>query len=91
VGDCAAMSGPDLPKLGVFGVRQGPVLLDNLLAVLSGKPPRPYEPQRRWLTILNLGDGRGLAVRGRWWWLGRTSLWAKDRIDRRFLRRYRNG
>ena len=36
----------------------------------------------------DLGDGRGLAVRGRWWWEGRAALWLKRRKDRRWLARY---
>lgn len=87
-GDCASLEGHRLPKLGVFGVRQAPVLLHNLSALLHGDDLRPYRPQRRYLMILNLGCGRALAVYGPAHWLGRLSFWFKDRIDRRFLRRY---
>ena len=87
-GDCARLEGHRLPKLGVFGVRQAPVLLHNLGAILHGTELRPYRPQRRYLMILNLGCGRALAVYGRAHWLGRLSFWLKDRIDRRFLCQY---
>ena len=87
-GDCASLEGHRLPKLGVFGVRQGPVVLHNLGALLHGTELRPYHPQRRYLMILNLGRGRALAVYGSAHWLGRLSFWLKDRIDRRFLRQY---
>ena len=87
-GDCASLEGHRLPKLGVFGVRQGPVALHNLGALLQGAELRPYRPQRRYLMILNLGCGRALAIYGRAHWLGRLSFCVKDRIDRRFLRRY---
>ncbi|MEP6888156.1 MAG: FAD-dependent oxidoreductase, partial [Nitrospirales bacterium] len=43
-GDCAAMEGLDLPKLGVFGVRQAAYIHANLLASLEGKPLAEYEP-----------------------------------------------
>ncbi len=88
-GDCASLEGHRLPKLGVFGVRQAPVLLHNLDASLKGRELKPYRPQRRYLMILNLGCGRALAVYDRLYWLGRMSFWIKDRIDRRFLTRYR--
>lgn len=107
-GDCISLAGHELPRLGVFAVRQAPVLLENLLAAAralaaaprnaAGAPVaaaelegslRRYEPQERWLSILNLGDGRGLATWDGLWWLGRTSQWLKDRIDRRFLSRCR--
>ena len=88
-GDCIDFEPRALPKLGVFGVREAPILLHNLLASLDGRPLKPYEPQKKWLYILNLGDGTGLAVRGRWWQHGRWCLWWKDHLDRKFLRQYR--
>lgn len=90
-GDCAAIEGCDLPKLGVHGVRAGPVLLGNLLAALDGRPLRPYRPQRSALSILDLADGQGLAMRAGFWFAGRSALWLKDRLDRRFLDRYAAG
>lgn len=87
-GDCAAMEGFDLPKLGVFGVRQAAFIHANLLASLEGKPLAEYEPQKRYLAILNLGDGTALSTWGPLWWNGRSSMWLKDFIDRRFLEGY---
>jgi NADH dehydrogenase FAD-containing subunit len=88
-GDCAALDGWDLPKLGVFGVRQAACIHANLLASLAGNPLVGYRPQRRYLSILNLGDGTGLSTWGPRWWHGRSSLWLKEWLDRRFLHRYR--
>jgi len=89
VGDVASF--PDsLPKAGVFAVRQGPVLAANLRAVAMGEAPQPYVPQRDYLRLLSLADGRALGTRnglvfgGRWVW------WLKDRIDRRFMARYQH-
>ena len=84
-GDCAAIEGHALPRLGVYGVRQGPILLHNLLANLQGSPSRRYQPQPRALSILNLGGGEGLALYGRWWWGGRLASLLKIHLDRRFL------
>ena len=88
VGDCAHFLPGPLPRIGVHGVRQGPVLLHSLLARLRGEKHPVYEPQRRALSILDLGDGVGLAVWGRWWWYGAAALRLKRRIDRRWLRTY---
>lgn len=88
-GDCAALVEHVLPRLGVHGVRQAPVLLANLEARLRGQSPRDYVPQATALTILNLGQGRGLAIRGRLWWAGRLSLRWKRWLDERFMSRYR--
>ncbi|CAN5432310.1 FAD-dependent oxidoreductase [soil metagenome] len=88
VGDCARFLPGALPRIGVHGVRQGPVLLESLLARRRGDALPDYVPQRRALAILDLGGGAGLAVRGRWWWYGTAALRLKRLIDRRWLRRY---
>jgi selenide,water dikinase len=87
-GDCAAMNGPPLEKAGVFAVRMGPPLADNLRRSVLRQPLRPYRPQRRWLALISTGDRHavasrgGLFARGDWVW-----RW-KDWIDRRFMRRF---
>jgi NADH dehydrogenase FAD-containing subunit len=87
-GDCALFLPGPLPRVGVHGVRQGPVLLGSLLARVRGEPLPVFQPQRRALSILDLGGGLGLAVWGRWWWYGTGSLRLKRYIDRRWLRTY---
>jgi selenide,water dikinase len=89
VGDCATLRRhPETPKAGVYAVRQGPYLIDNLRATLAGHRLRRYRPQSDFLTLLNLGDGR--AVGGKWGWAaeGRWVMRLKDRIDRRFMRKF---
>jgi NADH dehydrogenase FAD-containing subunit len=91
-GDCIALEGHDLPRVGVHAVRQAPILRHNLLAALEGRPAwayRSFRPQASVLQIMNLGDGTGLAARGRWLWHGALALKLKDWIDRRFLAAYR--
>jgi pyridine nucleotide-disulfide oxidoreductase family protein len=89
-GDCAGfITGQQVPKAGVYAVRQGPVLSANLRAVLTNQGTlRPYRAQRGFLSLLNAGDGtavgawKGLAFRGR-------AIWRlKDAIDRRFMARF---
>jgi NADH dehydrogenase FAD-containing subunit len=89
-GDCIALEGHKLPKIGVYAIRQAPILFRNLLASLEGAAPARFRPQRRFLWIMNLGDGTGLAVRGRLHWHGRAAFRLKDWIDRRFLAEYRD-
>ncbi len=61
-GDVAALTHAPRPKSGVYAVRAGPVLTENLKAFIAGHPLRPFKPQRRALYLLNLGDGRSLAA-----------------------------
>ena len=88
VGDCAHFLPRPLPRVGVHGVRQAPVLVRSLLARAGGGELPVYRPQRHALAVLDLGDGVGLAVRGRWWWYGALALRLKRRLDRRWLSRY---
>jgi selenide,water dikinase len=87
-GDCAAMEGNPRPKAGVWAVRAGAPLADNLRRAARGQILRRWRPQSQALAILGLGEGRalawrnGVAVSGRWVW-----RW-KDWIDRRWMRMY---
>ncbi|MEO5756353.1 MAG: FAD-dependent oxidoreductase [Mesorhizobium sp.] len=87
VGDCAAFDGHALPRVGVYAVRQAPVLLANLCASLSGSPLTAFVPQKRYLSIVGLGTS-ALMMRGSLWFKGPPALWLKRRIDKRFVDSY---
>lgn len=90
VGDCASIAGYKRPSLGVFGVRAAPVLLRNICALARGERLDAYIPQQRWLSILDLGDETGLAIRDTLWSRGRCALHLKRWLDKRFLARMRD-
>ncbi|MEH6609256.1 MAG: selenide, water dikinase SelD [Halioglobus sp.] len=87
-GDVATQVNHPRPKAGVYAVRQGPVLAENLRNVLLGKPLKIHIPQHRFLSLVSLGgktataDRSFLSATGNWVW-----RW-KDRIDRKFMRRF---
>ncbi len=87
-GDTIAFSARGLPKSGVYAVRAGPVLADNIRRTLTGRPLTPFRPQRDALYLVSTGDKsavgtrNGLTFEGGWVW-----RW-KDWIDRRFMRKF---
>jgi len=89
-GDAAALAGrPEIPKAGVYAVREGPVLRDNLAAAcLGAEPRRAYAPQRRFLALLNTSDGQAILSYPPWSASGRWVMRLKDWIDRGFVRRF---
>lgn len=87
-GDCISFQPRPLAKVGVYAVRQNPILFANLMAALEGRALQPFQPQQAYLLILNLGDGRGVFNRGRLTLGGRWVFALKDRIDRAFMARF---
>jgi selenide,water dikinase len=88
-GDLIVRDDAPHPRSGVYAVRAGPVLADNLRRYTGGGTLTGYKPQRHSLNLLALGDGAAIASWGRWSMQGRTVGWWKDRIDRGFIARWR--
>ena len=88
VGDSATIVDRPVPKAGVFAVREGPVLWENIRRMLKGETLQAYKPQDGFLSLLADGTGRafasfqGMSAYSRWAWK------LKDYIDRRFMRMY---
>ncbi len=87
-GDCIYFADQPLAKVGVYAVRQNPVLLANLQAQLSGQPLTPFDPGGDYLLIFNCGNGEGVFHKSGVAFRGRLAFWIKDYIDRAFMRRF---
>ncbi len=87
-GDCIFFQNSPLEKVGVYAVRQNPVLFHNLMAALDGKSLHSFDPGGGFLLVLNLGDGTGVFYKNGFIFGGRLAFFIKDYIDRRFMRRF---
>ena len=89
-GDIAAFVARGLPKSGVYAVRQGPALAENLRRAARRRTLKPYRPQTRTLALISTGNKNAvasygaLALEGRWIWR------LKDWIDRRWMAKYQD-
>ncbi len=87
-GDCISFAERPLAKVGVYAVRQNPILLRNLSAALEGKEMRTFTPQKDYMLIFNMGNGRGILWKKNFVWEGRTAFFLKDYIDRKFMQKF---
>jgi NADH dehydrogenase FAD-containing subunit len=99
-GDCASFVDQRVPKSGVHALRQGHVLAANICAALEERArvraagttsvaTRRFRARRRTLALLNRCDGSAI---GAWGPVGFAGAWVwrwKDRIDQRFMARFR--
>ena len=88
-GDCIQMENyvdkPYPTKAGVYAVRAGPIVTQNVINFVSEKPMVKYVPQTGFLSLLMTGDGKsigskfGISFYGKWVWK------MKDLIDMSFM------
>jgi NADH dehydrogenase FAD-containing subunit len=87
-GDCIHLDGNPLPKVGVHAVKEGTLLLNNLISALEGRQLASYKPQRHYMLIFNMGDGRGILWRNSLVLEGRFAFALKNYIDRGFMKKF---
>ena len=89
-GDCCHVVDSPRPKAGVFAVRAGPPLTNNILRYLTNKPLEPHQAQKHFLGLISTGDAYAIASKGDWWFpLEGKWLWTwKDSIDRKWMGKY---
>lgn len=100
-GDCCTMEGAygissTPPKAGVYAVRSGPILIQNLTKYLKQQRQKqankekvveltPYQPQDDFLKLVICGDGTALGFRFGIPFQGKWVFQLKDKIDRGFM------
>ena len=84
-GDCIYFQPQPLDKVGVYAVRENPILYQNLLAALEGRELVSFSPGGTYLLIYNLGCGVGIFCKWSIVFSGKLAFWLKDSIDRKFI------
>jgi selenide,water dikinase len=87
-GDVAHFLPQSLAKSGVYSVRAGKQLSNNLRSYMTDKPLEPFIPQKRFLSLLMTGDKQAVASKGRFCVSGAWVWRWKDSIDRRFMAKF---
>ena len=87
-GDIVHVINHPRPKAGVFAVRQGKPLTENLRRALKNQALKPFSPQKTLLALISTGDQYAIAAKAGLHIEG-AKLWAwKDWIDRRFMHKF---
>jgi pyridine nucleotide-disulfide oxidoreductase family protein len=89
-GDICTMVNYPRPKAGVFAVRQGKPLFENLQQFLLAKPLKPFAPQSQYLGLIGTGNKSAIASRGNFMWESPLLWYWKDWIDRKFMQTFTN-
>jgi NADH dehydrogenase FAD-containing subunit len=87
-GDCISLEGQPMAKVGVYAVRENPILYHNLMVALEGGKMEIFTPQKHFLLIFNMGNGKGIFWKKNWAWEGRLAFLLKNYIDRKFMKTF---
>jgi NADH dehydrogenase FAD-containing subunit len=87
-GDCIYFQPQPLDKVGVYAVRENPVLLNNLMASLENKDLQVFEPGAEYLLIFNIGGEFGVLKKKGLVFGGKIAFMIKDYIDRKFIKKF---
>ena len=87
-GDCIYFQDQPLDKVGVYAVRENPVLLNNLMASLEGSGLETFDPGPEYLLIFNVGGGIGVLKKKQLVFGGKIAFIIKDYIDRKFIKKF---
>ncbi len=84
-GDCIYFEPEPLDKVGVYAVRENPILYHNLMVSLGEGELQSFAPGGTYLLIYNLGNDEGIFCKWSFIFGGKLAFKIKDYIDRKFV------
>ncbi len=88
-GDIANFSNNNLTKSGVYAVKSGSVLSKNIRNMIVNKPLFNYYPQKYYLSIIGLSNGKALAFKYNLHFTSKLILNLKKYIDLKFIKKFK--
>ncbi len=88
-GDIINFSDKNLTKSGVYAVKSGSVLTKNIRNIILNKPLFSYHPQKYYLSIIGLSNGKALAYKFKLHFTSKLILNLKKFIDLRFINKFK--
>jgi pyridine nucleotide-disulfide oxidoreductase family protein len=89
-GDIATMINYPRPKAGVFAVKQGKPLYENICNFLNNKPFKSHHPQKYYLNIIGTGNSSAVAMWGYFGWESPILWHWKKNLDITFMKQFAN-
>lgn len=80
---------PQVPKNGVYAIRQAGILKINLFARIENRPLVKYKPQKTYLSIISIGKHLGILSYGKVVFKGKLAWKIKNLIDRNYMKSFR--
>ncbi len=87
-GDVASLTAHPREKAGVFAVRAGNILAQNIRHYIYNQPLKHWRPQKNYLSLIGTGDGSAVAIRNRFVMQGKVFWRLKCAIDKAFMDKF---
>ncbi|MEQ6389943.1 FAD-dependent oxidoreductase [Bacillaceae bacterium S4-13-58] len=85
-GDCVSIiKYINLPKNGVYAVRQAPILWENIKNYMVGLPLAVFKPQKKFVAIISTGNKEALFTYGRLSFHSKLAWNLKHYIDQKYI------
>ncbi len=87
-GDVINFDNKNIPKAGVYAVKSGKILSQNIRNFILDKKLKIYTPQKYYLSLIGLGSGNVLAHKYKISFSSKINFWIKKIIDQNFVNKY---